>query len=61
MTQYTIHAPEKLDATIQLPASKSICNRMLIVQALSGGTELPANLSDCDDTSVLVKALQNRP
>ena len=61
MTQYTIHAPEKLDATIQLPASKSICNRMLIVQALAGGTELPANLSDCDDTSVLVKALQNRP
>lgn len=61
MEQYKLIAPERLDATIKLPASKSISNRALIIYALSGGRVLPQNLSDCDDTNVIIKALQRMP
>ena len=40
-----------------MPASKSISNRALIIHALGKGANLPQNLSDCDDTRVMVKAL----
>ena len=59
--QYLLTRPDSLNATIQLPASKSISNRALILHALSGGTTLPANLSDCDDTCVMVRALDGHP
>ena len=59
--QYTITAPEALDQTVQLPASKSISNRALVIYALSGGDVLPENLSDCDDTEVIVRALKDNP
>lgn len=59
--QYTIKAPSRLHSTIKLPASKSISNRALIIYALSGGHILPENLSDCDDTDVIVKALESMP
>lgn len=59
--QYLLTRPDSLNATIQLPASKSISNRALILHALSGGTTLPANLSDCDDTRVMVRALDGHP
>jgi len=59
--QYTIEAPTRLNYTIKLPASKSISNRALIIHALSGSTIVPDNLSDCDDTAVIIKALQNNP
>lgn len=61
MTTYEINAPEYLDADIQLPASKSISNRALIIHALSGSDTIPDNLSDCDDTRVLINALKNKP
>lgn len=61
MTQYELHAPENLNATVKLPASKSISNRALIICALLGGKELPQNLSDCDDTEVIVEALRKMP
>ena len=61
MTTYTLNSPNRLQATIQLPASKSISNRALIIYALSGGRVLPENLSDCDDTEVIVRALNDRP
>ena len=50
-----------MQATIKLPASKSISNRALIIHALSGGDTLPENLSDCDDTEVIIQALENMP
>ena len=56
---YKITAPQTLRATIKLPASKSISNRALIISALAGGDILPENLSDCDDTEVMVKALRS--
>jgi len=59
--KYTIMAPEGLQHTIMLPASKSISNRALIIYALSGSSILPDNLSDCDDTEVIVRALRDNP
>lgn len=61
MTQYKITAPKTLNATVALPASKSISNRALIIYALSGGQEQPQNLSDCDDTEVIIEALRYMP
>ena len=61
MTSYRLTAPQRLDTTINLPASKSISNRALIIYALSGGQLLPQNLSDCDDTEVIIEALSHMP
>lgn len=61
MTQYTITAPSRLQYTAKLPASKSISNRALIIHALTGGGMLPENLSNCDDTEVIVAALKDNP
>ena len=61
MKQYRLTAPERLQDTIQLPASKSISNRALIIYALSGGRALPENLSDCDDTEVIIDAMRYMP
>lgn len=59
--QYNITAPSLLNQTIKLPASKSISNRALVIYALSGGQVLPDNLSDCDDTEVIISALRDNP
>ena len=59
--QYTIQPPQHINTTITLPASKSVCNRALVIQALAGGSSLPANLSDCDDTRVIAAALRDMP
>ncbi len=61
MTVYTILPPHHLNATIPLPASKSISNRALLINALSGNTQAPGNVSDCDDTRVMVAALNDKP
>lgn len=61
MTTYNITAPKQLRAHITLPASKSISNRALIIHALAGGDTLPQNLSDCDDTDVIIRALEQMP
>lgn len=61
MKQYKIQATIHLDTTITLPPSKSISNRALVIHALSGGSCCPQNLSDCDDTNVIIKALQDMP
>jgi 3-phosphoshikimate 1-carboxyvinyltransferase len=55
---YKISRPVSiLNASVKLPASKSISNRLLIIHALSGNEGLPSGLSDSDDTDVMVKAL----
>ena len=62
MKKIQITAPEQITATIQLPSSKSISNRALIINALGNGTYKPENLSDCDDTMVMIRALdENQP
>ncbi len=59
--QYIINAPERVDCHIQLPASKSISNRALVMNALAGADTYPENLSKCDDTDVMVSALRDMP
>lgn len=59
--QYRLTAPTTLNTTIKLPASKSISNRALVIHALSRGDMFPLNLSACDDTEVIVDALQRNP
>lgn len=61
-----LYPPETLRTEAQIPASKSISNRALIIQALAGRnaaeeqTEVK-NLSDCDDTQVMTRALSLMP
>ena len=54
---YIIKSQLLLKSTIALPPSKSISNRALILNTLSGRPQAIQNLSDCDDTEVLMKAL----
>ena len=59
---YYINPPKALRGAVQLPASKSISNRALIIHALAGeAVALPQNLSDCDDTEVIIKAFRDNP
>jgi len=60
MTIYHIFAPDELKASITLPASKSISNRALIINALCKNSTTLLNLSSCDDTDVVIKALSER-
>ena len=59
--KYILHAPRQIHTTIKLPASKSVSNRALIIHALEGRHLRPDNLSDCDDTSVVIRALEENP
>ena len=59
--RYKLSAPATLHTTVQLPASKSISNRALILHALAQGHIALSNLSDCDDTRVMIKALDGNP
>ncbi len=60
-----ISAPQKpIRATINLPASKSLSNRALIIRALSGRDFEPdsyrvENLSAAEDTKILLNAIQS--
>lgn len=61
-----LYPPERLRIEAQIPASKSISNRALIIQALAGRDEAKEqqevkNLSDCDDTQVMTRALSQMP
>ena len=58
---YIITAPEQINTSIKLPASKSISNRALIIHAIAKGKIIPQNLSNCDDTEVIINALKNMP
>ena len=49
----------EINGTVKLPASKSISNRALIISALSYNPYPIHNLSDSDDTRVLVEALNS--
>ena len=50
-------APAKADACIELPASKSITNRALLISALCDGGPQVLNPALCDDTAVMIDAL----
>ncbi len=57
---YRIFPPEEMiDTTINLPLSKSISNRTLIINALTQGASPLVSVARCDDTDVLAQALQS--
>jgi 3-phosphoshikimate 1-carboxyvinyltransferase len=60
MSQIFLHInPKEINLSISLPASKSISNRALILNALAYSPYEIQNLSDCDDTRVTIKALDS--
>jgi 3-phosphoshikimate 1-carboxyvinyltransferase len=56
-----VEAIEKLQSVIHLPASKSISNRALIIGALCSLETDVQNVSDCDDSRVVLSALRDKP
>lgn len=60
-TTYSPNLPATLRATINLPSSKSISNRALLLCALSGPDSSVERMSNCDDTYVMWRALTQRP
>jgi 3-phosphoshikimate 1-carboxyvinyltransferase len=59
MKTITINKKDKrLSGTLRLPASKSLSNRLLIIQALSKDNFSIKNLSEADDTLLLQDLLQ---
>lgn len=56
--KYRITAQHTHSCDIQLPASKSISNRALIISALAQSTHPIHHLAECDDTRVLIEALK---
>lgn len=59
--QIDIKSPNTVHGTVVLPSSKSISNRALVINALAGNDVLPENVSDCDDTKVMIKWLTEHP
>ena len=60
MTEKIIYYPQfnhHLQGVIHLPASKSICNRVLLIQALCGDFTNISNVSESSDTQILLKSL----
>lgn len=58
--QYSISKKTKiLDGRLVLPASKSISNRVQIINALSYNFEPIKNLSDCDDSKAMQRILNS--
>lgn len=56
-----VHIPTKyLQGQLKIPGSKSLSNRIMIIQALSGVAFNVQNISDSDDTKVLLKALNSK-
>ena len=57
---YRIFPPEEMiETTVKLPLSKSIVNRLLIINALGGNVEFPQGSIDCEDTKLILNALQS--
>ncbi len=50
---------QRVEAEITLPASKSISNRALIINALAYSPYEIENLSNCDDTNAMIRALDS--
>lgn len=69
MMSIDLVSPKILNAKVELPASKSISNRALIIYALAcrGNVDrklmdtMLENLSNCDDTQVMIRALTTMP
>lgn len=57
---YSLNKADKiLKGTIELPTSKSISNRVLIINSLAYSPYDIENLSDCDDTRAMMRVLNS--
>jgi 3-phosphoshikimate 1-carboxyvinyltransferase len=56
---YRITAPERCDIEIDLPASKSVTHRILILAALNYGNTFISQPLKAEDTDITLRALQN--
>lgn len=54
---YRIIAPRRIEGEIDLPASKSISNRVLLLNALCATPGRLSNLAQCDDSDAVLSAL----
>ena len=54
---YRIIAPRRIEGEIDLPASKSISNRVLLLNALCATPGRLSNLAQCDDTDAVLSTL----
>lgn len=55
----SIYPPEEIiEASIDLPLSKSLSNRALIMNALTPGMSALGEVARCDDTDAMVAALE---
>ncbi len=57
--KYLLIPPTTLQGTVVLPTSKSISNRVLIINALAESDMPIEGVSDCDDTRVMLNVLQS--
>lgn len=58
--KYNVKGTKSINNEIKLAASKSISNRALILKALSNSPYPIENLSDCDDTRVMVETFASK-
>ena len=60
--QIELIGPKRVEGCVTLPASKSISNRVLVMNQLAGTEHgVPRNVSDCDDTRVMLQWLKEQP
>ncbi len=57
MKSLTLNPIDHVEGVVQLPGSKSISNRVLLLAALAEGTTHISNLLDSDDTRFMLEAL----
>ena len=58
MESLTLQPIARVDGTINLPGSKSVSNRALLLAALANGTTVLTNLLDSDDVRHMLNALK---
>ncbi len=58
MESLTLQPIARVDGTINLPGSKSVSNRALLLAALARGTTVLTNLLDSDDVRHMLNALK---
>jgi 3-phosphoshikimate 1-carboxyvinyltransferase len=58
MQRLRLEPVKKVEGTVNLPGSKSLSNRALLLAALANGTTRITNLLDSDDTRYMIEALR---
>ena len=59
MESLTLKPPGRVEGVVQLPGSKSLSNRLLLLSSLASGTTEVRNLLESDDTQYMTAALES--